>query len=571
MRMAGGSRPAARVALFGTALLLLSTAPARSGERFTVCSITINSDNEIKTFQKLLPASQFDFVELADAANTTPANGEPAWLAQACQSGVRCDVLVLSGHFANTYAGSYGTTFAGSSGLSMSLEGLERRSCDQSCPGILANPLEVFLFGCRTLATSLDGQPLPEGDLTLLSSYQVPAGVAQRIVDEVRYRGEDTSNLARMRFVFSGVPRLYGFADRAPTGQLAAPGIATYLKNSGAYAKHLQQLRAARDRKRTAAPNRALERSLEGTTFTQSRGLDFAEPEYEREARACFLGSERNPVLARLEHIEQLLAQSGFVAYMRAMEAFFRSHDPASFGNPELAALQRIRSQPRARMAVNELARRLENPILRLEILRVARAIGWIPDDEGLRLQREITLGLLAPPIYGEARDLICGMDGEIVKRMAIRAEDVPPNVYDDEFGIQALGCLKPEDATIQERLARSLADGREWIARLAVIALKAMKPKSADIQVALAEQLKRPEEGLRQSAAEALRELKPSDPRVLEAIRKSDPSFRIDWQADGSAGVSARTEGALRQSVSADLPAPPGEPSVRRAAAQRL
>jgi hypothetical protein len=470
-------RPWGNLALFGTALALLSAAPAKSDERFTVCSITINSADEIRTFRKRLPASQFDFVELADPAQTTPTDGEPAWLAQACQSGVRCDVLVLSGHFANAYAGSFGTTFAGVSGLSISLEALGRQSCDLSCPGILSNPLEVFLFGCRTLATSLGDEPLPPADLALLLSHQVPPRVAERIVEEVSYRGEDTSNRARMGFVFSGVPRLYGFADRAPTGQNVAPRLDTYLKNGGDYAKRLRQLRAARDGKQTPAPNRDLERALQPSTFTQSSGLDLAGPERELETRACFLGSERNPVLARLEHMEKLLEEPGFLAYMRAMAAFFRNHDPASFGTAELAVLERIRNHQRSRTVVNELVRQLENPILRHEILHVSRALGWISEDDGLRLQREIVLQLLTPPIYGEGRDLICGIAPDVITRIGIRAGDVPAEVYRDEFGIQALGCLKPSDARIHERLTRSLFDPREWITRLTAIALRGMSP----------------------------------------------------------------------------------------------
>jgi hypothetical protein len=481
------------VALFGAALALLYAAPARSAERFTVCSITINSEDEIRTFRERLPASQFDFVELTDpATQTTPADGEPAWLARACQSGVRCDVLVLSGHFANTYAGSYGTTFAGDSGLSISLEQLGRRSCDQSCPGILSSPLEVFLFGCRTLATSLDAAPLPRGDLALLSSHQVPPRVAERIVEEVSYGGEDTSNLASMRLVFSGVPRLYGFSDKAPTGQNVAPRLEAYLRNGGDYGKHLRQLRAARDGKQVLAPNHALERSLQPSTFTQSSGLDLAEPEHELEARACFLGSERNPVLARLEHMEKLLEEPGFLAYMRAMGSFLRNHDPASFGTAELTVLERIRNHEPSRALVNELVRRLGNPILRHEILRVSRTIGWISENDGLPLQREIVLQLLTPPIYGKGRDLICGITPDVVERMGIRAGDVAPEVYRDEFGIQALGCLKPSDERIHERLARSLLDSRVWIAGLTAIALEGMSPVDVGVPMAPAAQLGR-------------------------------------------------------------------------------
>ena len=466
-------------ALCGAALLLISAAPALGAERFTICSITINSDDEIRTFRKQLPASQFDFVELTHASPTPPKDGKPTWLAQACRSGVHCDVLVLSGHFSNAYLGSFGTTFVGDAGLLLPLEDLTGRSCDQSCPGIFSNPLEVFLFGCRTLATSLAAEPLPPDDLRLLSTHHVPPRVAERIFEEISYGGEDTSNLARMRFVFSGVPQIYGFTAVAPIGKSVAPHLATYLRNTGDYAKHLKKLRAARDGKQKPSRNRILERSLGPSTFTQSSGLDFAGPEHELETRACLLESEGTSILARLEQMEKVLQEPDFLANVRAMGSFFRVHDPSSFGPAELAVLGRIRSDPRSREVVSELVQRLENPILRQEILRVSKAIGWIPEEEALRLQREIVIQLLHPPIYGKERDLICGIGPDAMKEIAIRAADVPPETYGDEYGIQALGCLKPSDPEIHERLARSLVDSREWIARLSAIALKGMAPQS--------------------------------------------------------------------------------------------
>ncbi|MGH7897438.1 MAG: HEAT repeat domain-containing protein, partial [Candidatus Binatia bacterium] len=370
----------------------------------------------------------------------------------------------------------------------------------------------------------------------------------------------------RMQSVFAGVPRLYGFADVAPTGKMVAPTIEAYLRGRGDYAKHLKRLRAVRDAGQPAPANGALGRALQSSTFTQASGLALHGPEHERETRACFLKSEANSVLARLEHMERLVAEPDFIAYTRAMEEFFRNHPPASFAPAELAVMQRIKSHQRGHMAVNELVRRLENPTLRLEVLRVSRAVGWIPEDAALALQRDIVLRLLAPPIYGEARDLICGMDRETVKRIALKPDDVPPSVYDDEFGIQALGCLKPEDPTIQQRLARGLGDDREWIARLAAVTLKGLRPKSPEVQAALAEQLSRPEEGLRRAAADALREIKPSDPRVLEAIRRSDPTFAIDWQGGGSAAASADGDGTAGRSANAVMQSPRG--AVQRVAA---
>jgi hypothetical protein len=136
----------------------------------------------------------------------------------------------------------------------------------------------------------------------------------------------------------------------------------------------------------------------------------------------------------------------------------------------------------------------------------------------------------LQPPVFGEGRDIVCGIEADVLRQISIRAEDLEPGVYTDEFGIQALACLKPSDERIHLELSRSLFDPREWIARYAAVALKEIKPAQVDVQMALAQQLARPEAGLRECVGEALRELKAADPRVLATIRETDPTFKIDW-----------------------------------------
>jgi hypothetical protein len=64
---------------------------AHAGKR-TVCTITVNSSDEKEMFKQRLPASQYEFVELVE-------RGRPDWLESACRQGVRCDMLIISGHF----------------------------------------------------------------------------------------------------------------------------------------------------------------------------------------------------------------------------------------------------------------------------------------------------------------------------------------------------------------------------------------------------------------------------------------------------------------------------------------
>ena len=81
----------AKVVLLIALLALGLCADAQAAKR-TVCTITVNSSDEKEMFRQRLPADQYEFVELVE-------RGRPDWLASACRQGVRCDLLVISGHF----------------------------------------------------------------------------------------------------------------------------------------------------------------------------------------------------------------------------------------------------------------------------------------------------------------------------------------------------------------------------------------------------------------------------------------------------------------------------------------
>ena len=78
--------------LLFAALLGAASADDVRADRKTVCSITVNSPDEQAMFQRYLPADKFRFVELVE-------RGRPDWLASACRQQIRCDVLVISGHY----------------------------------------------------------------------------------------------------------------------------------------------------------------------------------------------------------------------------------------------------------------------------------------------------------------------------------------------------------------------------------------------------------------------------------------------------------------------------------------
>lgn len=197
--------------------------PLRSKK--TVCSITVNSSDERETFRKQLDPKEYSWVELL------PKNGpgfeerfiprDDVWIQKACREKVRCDVVVISGHFAST--------FLGSSGFEVKLEDLTRYSCDSGCMDLFSSVREVYLFGCNTLSEK-------QKDSRSLSQYRnilVEDGVsphhAQRIVAR-RYTEYGQSIRHEVRQVFPQAEHIYGYSGPGPTGPNVKPVLQSYLK-----------------------------------------------------------------------------------------------------------------------------------------------------------------------------------------------------------------------------------------------------------------------------------------------------------------------------------------------------
>src|ERR1700687_3359276 len=77
--------------LLASLLVALWAHDARADKK-TVCTITVNSPDEKEIFRRNLSRDVFHFVELVE-------RGRPDWLESACRKNVRCDVLLISGHF----------------------------------------------------------------------------------------------------------------------------------------------------------------------------------------------------------------------------------------------------------------------------------------------------------------------------------------------------------------------------------------------------------------------------------------------------------------------------------------
>ncbi len=204
--------------LLAALLSAIWTHDARADKK-TVCTITVNSPDEKETFRRSLPQDDFQFVELVE-------RGRPDWLASACRKGIRCDVLLISGHFDD------GTEFYSDrlgARESLPTDELERVSCSDSCPGLFSQLKEVYLFGCNTLQAQPVRSASAEIARSLIRSGYSPADAERQ--SQVLSERHGESNRDRMRLIFKDIPVIYGFSSKAPLGATAGPMLDRYFQS----------------------------------------------------------------------------------------------------------------------------------------------------------------------------------------------------------------------------------------------------------------------------------------------------------------------------------------------------
>src|SRR5438067_1262510 len=188
-------RDAASGLLLGLgALLIAAWTPGASADKKTVCTITVNSADEKEAFRRSLPKEQYQFVELVE-------HGRPDWLASACEQKIRCDVLVISGHYDG---GNEFFSDRVEAREFLPVDEMERASCSSSCSTLFSQLREVYLFGCNTLNPERQNNVAAAiaRDLKLAGHS---AADADRVAQILAARYGDSSR-DRMRQIFPKVP-----------------------------------------------------------------------------------------------------------------------------------------------------------------------------------------------------------------------------------------------------------------------------------------------------------------------------------------------------------------------------
>lgn len=200
-------------------LLLAFAVPAWTAPK-RICTMTLNSADEKEALQQL-------YGHHAEITELVPQQGKnPRWLQDACNSGIECDVLLVSGHFGGVFFGEGVST-------TLDLKDLERLSCENSCPGILKKPKDIFLMGCNTLSTKSPDKRSIEEYVEVLIKNGFPRDLAERVAF-ARYSEFGMSISQIFSSAFPNAQRLHGFASTGPLGKVAAPLMKQALKSTTA-------------------------------------------------------------------------------------------------------------------------------------------------------------------------------------------------------------------------------------------------------------------------------------------------------------------------------------------------
>jgi hypothetical protein len=348
------------ILLLLAAALWQSAAQAAPPAPQTICTITVNSADEASAFRRRLPAEKYRFVELVE-------KGRGDWLRSACEKGVQCDALLVSGHFNAGdvfYSDRLGTDEY------LAVDELERASCSDSCPGLFARLKEVYLFGCESL----------NGDASRYASAHGDSG------------------LGRMRRIFAGVPVIYGFPAAAPVGKSAGAILERYFDGG-------------RPDLGTGHASARLLAAFSGSGMAATRGMDADAP---GRRQICQFFDERISASRRIAFIHGLMrAEAGEPrASVERVTSLLASITEAERQSPSfVAALAEVSADDATRGRYLAAVRATRDTAARSKMIALASGLGWLtPERRAAELAAMVGDVLARPDIGLPEIELVCSL-----------------------------------------------------------------------------------------------------------------------------------------------------------------
>ncbi len=511
----------ARVVLIVASLAALGLAVDVRAAPKTVCTITVNSPDEKEVFRRGLPADEYRFVELVE-------RDRPDWLASACHAGVRCDVLVVSGHFDG---GTEFYTDRLNQREFLSVDEMQRVSCSDSCPGLFSQLKEVYLFGCKTLNAEALTSASAEIARSLVRAGHAPAD-AERVAQLLNERYRE-SNRDRMRQVFKGVPLIYGFSSKAPLGQHAAPLLERYLQSathreigSGQVSPKLLGLFAP-------------------ASMTVTAGMTEADPDAAFRRDVCRLADERLSAAQKIGFVHELLGREMTDVRMLfdPLERYVTSLAAAERSTPDesraLAAIARDRD---ARNRYLAFTRDSDEPAVRTRMLAVARTLGWLTQGELHSEYRRMIGDRLAGNAIGASDvELVCSLN----RNHELSGEappHAPPAPADGAARAAIQACLGSAEAHAQ--VLRALTSAHDDDVLIAQVYLRHRPLADAgELRAVTARVASMKGAEAQMHALETLATYRLSDPESLDELMRLFPRARSVGVQRAIAGILIRAD----------------------------
>jgi hypothetical protein len=410
--------PRRAVAALVAAIAISLIADASAASR-TVCTITVNSDDERNAFRRHLPQGQYEFVELVE-------RGRSDWLGSACRKGVRCDILLISGHFNGT--DFFSDQLDASEYLPVAE--LERVTCSNSCPGLFSQLKEVYMFGCDTLNSDTVRSASSDALRSLVHGGHTPSEPELRLHRMAERHGE--SNREVMRRVFAGVPAIYGFSSVAPLGSTAGPLLNRYFKG------------ARTDSIGSGRPNRTLVNYFSQHSLTMTSGLRASEPRAAHRADVCRFVDDRLAPAQKLAFVHEVLRRdmADVRSHFERIERLLATPAESRYDHAKWSqAMQRIAEDRSTRDRFLAHARDADHAAIRFRMIDVAQSLGWLTAEERASERSDALLDLMTKPaLTAREADLVCVVGGSGEFDMSRAADASPP--VESTGHAAALACL---------------------------------------------------------------------------------------------------------------------------------
>jgi hypothetical protein len=428
--------------MLGAVLIAASWAHEADADKKTVCTITVNSPDEKEAFRRNLPPDKYQFVELVE-------HGRPDWLESACRQGVRCDILVISGH----YDGGK-EFFSDQIGARefLPVDEMERASCSDSCGGLFSRLKEVYLFGCNTLNPEAVRSTSAEIERSLVHSGHSLAD-ARRLSRELSaLHGE--SSRGRMQLIFKDVPEIYGFSSVAPLGPAAASLLNRYFQSAG-----VSEVGGGR-------ANTRLLGQFAGHSLTLSSGMTDKDARIGYRNDVCQFADDRLSPAQKARFVHALLGRdmAEVRMFLDRIEKYVASLSDSDRQTPEVAqALDEIARDGAARDRYLAFARQADEPPIRARMIDLAAGLSWLsPDQKRAEIMRLIGDELASDKVTPADVDLVCALNaqGELDDALPQLERGSEQNTKVDHAAL--LACMGSPDAREQVLLALTNPSERE-------------------------------------------------------------------------------------------------------------